>query len=40
VERQAIALALRTHGFDIILRTVGFDAKGEVAAYEPFTGYI
>ena len=27
-EVQAVALALRAHRFDIILRTVGFDAKG------------
>ena len=29
-ELQAVALALRAHEFDIILRTVGFDAKGGV----------
>ena len=39
-EVQAVALALRAHRFDIILRTVGFDAKGEGTGYEPFTWYI
>ena len=37
-ELQAVALSLRAHEFDTILRTVGFDAKGEVTGYEPFTG--
>jgi branched-chain amino acid transport system substrate-binding protein len=39
-EVQAVALALRALWFDIILRTVGFDAKGEGAGYEPLIWYI
>jgi branched-chain amino acid transport system substrate-binding protein len=40
VESKAVAEALRAHEFDIVLGTIGFDEKGDVAGYEPFTWYV
>jgi branched-chain amino acid transport system substrate-binding protein len=39
-ELQAVAFGLRAHELDTILRTVGFEAKGDVTGSEPFTWYI
>jgi branched-chain amino acid transport system substrate-binding protein len=40
VEPKAVAEALRTHEFGTVLGTIGFDGKGDVYGYEPFTWYI
>ena len=40
VEPKAVAEALRAHKYDTILGTIGFDAKGDVYGYEPFTWYV
>jgi branched-chain amino acid transport system substrate-binding protein len=40
VEAKAVAAALRTHQFDTILGTIGFDDKGDVYGYEPFAWYV
>jgi branched-chain amino acid transport system substrate-binding protein len=40
VEPKAVAAALRAHQFDTVLGTIGFDEKGDVYGYEPFTWYI
>jgi branched-chain amino acid transport system substrate-binding protein len=39
VEPKAVAAALRTHTFDTVLGTIGFDKKGDVTGYEPFVWY-
>ena len=31
---------LRQEEFDTVLGTIGFDAKGDVTGFEPFTWYI
>lgn len=36
----AVADALRAHEFDTVLGTIGFNEKGDVTGYEPFTWYI
>jgi branched-chain amino acid transport system substrate-binding protein len=40
VEPKAVAEALRAHQFETVLGTIGFDEKGDVHGYEPFTWYI
>jgi len=40
VEAKAVAEALRTQKFETVLGTVGFDDKGDVYGYEPFTWYV
>ena len=40
LETDAVADALRTHRFDTVLGRVGFDDKGDVYGYEPFTWYV
>jgi ABC-type branched-subunit amino acid transport system substrate-binding protein len=40
VETKAVAAALRTHQFDTVLGTIGFDEKGDVYGYEPFAWYV
>jgi branched-chain amino acid transport system substrate-binding protein len=40
VEPKAVAAALRTHTFDTVLGTIGFDDKGDVYGYEPFVWYV
>ena len=40
VEPKAVAEALRTHQFDTVLGTIGFDEKGDVYGYEPFLWYV
>jgi branched-chain amino acid transport system substrate-binding protein len=40
VEPKAVVRALRTHQFDTVLGTIGFDAKGDVYGYEPFVWYV
>jgi branched-chain amino acid transport system substrate-binding protein len=40
VEPTAVAAALRTHEFDTVLGTIGFDEKGDVHGYEPFVWYV
>ena len=32
--------ALRSHEFDTVLGRIGFDEKGDVYGYEPFTWYV
>jgi branched-chain amino acid transport system substrate-binding protein len=39
-ETKAVAMALRTHRFDTLLGTTGFDQKGDVTGYDPFVWYI
>ena len=39
-ETKAVAEALHTHQFDTVLGKIGFDEKGDVYGYEPFTWYI
>jgi branched-chain amino acid transport system substrate-binding protein len=39
-DTQAVTEALRVGGFDTILGTVGFDAKGDVTGHEPFAWYV
>jgi branched-chain amino acid transport system substrate-binding protein len=39
-ETDAVADALRMHEFDTVLGRIGFDAKGDVYGYEPFTWYV
>jgi branched-chain amino acid transport system substrate-binding protein len=39
-EPGAVAEALRTHQFDTVLGRIGFDGKGDVYGYEPFTWYV
>jgi branched-chain amino acid transport system substrate-binding protein len=40
LEPKAVAGALRTHTFDTVLGTIGFDDKGDVYGYEPFVWYV
>jgi len=40
VEPKSVAAALRTHEFDTVLGTIGFDGKGDVYGYEPFVWYV
>jgi branched-chain amino acid transport system substrate-binding protein len=40
VEPEAVAAALRTHQFDTVLGTIGFDEKGDVYGFEPFVWYV
>jgi branched-chain amino acid transport system substrate-binding protein len=40
VESEAVAEALRTHEFDTVLGRIGFDERGDVYGYEPFTWYV
>jgi branched-chain amino acid transport system substrate-binding protein len=40
VELKAVAEALRTHAFDTVLGTIGFDEKGDVTGYQPFAWYV
>jgi branched-chain amino acid transport system substrate-binding protein len=40
IEPKAVAEALRTHEFDTVLGTIGFDGKGDVYGYEPFVWYV
>ena len=40
VEPKAVTAALRTHEFDTVLGTIGFDEKGDVHGYEPFVWYV
>jgi branched-chain amino acid transport system substrate-binding protein len=37
---KAVAEALHGHEFDTVLGTIGFDEKGDVYGYEPFTWYV
>ena len=39
-EPRAVAQALRTHDFDTVLGRIGFDERGDVYGYEPFTWYV
>ena len=39
-ETEAVAEALRTNQFDTVLGRIGFDDKGDVYGYEPFTWYV
>jgi branched-chain amino acid transport system substrate-binding protein len=39
-EPRAVAKALRTHDFDTVLGRIGFDERGDVYGYEPFTWYV
>jgi branched-chain amino acid transport system substrate-binding protein len=36
----AVAQALRQERFDTVLGTIGFDAKGDVAGFDPFVWYV
>jgi branched-chain amino acid transport system substrate-binding protein len=40
VETDAVAEALRSHKFETVLGTIGFDDSGDVYGYEPFTWYV
>ncbi|HSA79217.1 MAG TPA: branched-chain amino acid ABC transporter substrate-binding protein [Geminicoccaceae bacterium] len=40
VAPKAVAETLRTHQFDTVLGTIGFDEKGDVYGYEPFVWYV
>ena len=40
IEPKAVVAALRTHEFDTVLGTIGFDEKGDVYGYEPFVWYV
>jgi branched-chain amino acid transport system substrate-binding protein len=40
VDPEAVAAALRTHQFDTVLGSIGFDAKGDVYGFEPFVWYV
>lgn len=40
VEPKAVAEALHSHEFDTVLGRIGFDDKGDVYGYEPFTWYV
>ena len=40
VEPKAVAAALRTHQFDTVFGTIGFDAKGDVIGYQTFVWYV
>jgi branched-chain amino acid transport system substrate-binding protein len=40
LELDAVIESLRTHKFDTLLGTIGFDAKGDVTGYEPFVWYV
>jgi hypothetical protein len=37
LEADAVADALHSHEFDTVLGSIGFDDKGDVHGYEPFT---
>jgi branched-chain amino acid transport system substrate-binding protein len=37
---KAVAEALHANQFDTVLGRIGFDAKGDVHGYEPFTWYV
>ena len=39
-DTRAVAEALRAHQFDTVLGKIGFDEKGDVYGYEPFTWYV
>jgi branched-chain amino acid transport system substrate-binding protein len=39
-ESDAVAEVLHSHEFDTVLGRVGFDDKGDVYGYEPFTWYV
>jgi branched-chain amino acid transport system substrate-binding protein len=39
-EPKAVAEALHGHQFDTVLGRIGFDDKGDVYGYEPFTWYV
>jgi branched-chain amino acid transport system substrate-binding protein len=39
-EPESVAATLRAHEFDTILGTIGFDDKGDIYGYEPFTWYV
>ena len=39
-DHEAVAEALRTHEFDTVLGTIGFDEKGDVAGYNTFIWYV
>jgi branched-chain amino acid transport system substrate-binding protein len=39
-ETEAVAMALRTHTFDTLLGTIGFDQRGDVTGYDPFVWKI
>lgn len=38
-ETEAVTDALRSHEFDTVLGTIGFDAKGDVTGYDSFVWY-
>ena len=40
LELDAVIEALRTHTFDTLFGTIGFDASGDVYGYDPFVWYI
>jgi branched-chain amino acid transport system substrate-binding protein len=40
VEPKAVAAALHANQFDTVLGWIGFDAKGDVTGYEPFTWFV
>lgn len=40
LELDAVIKSLRTNQFDTLLGRIGFDAKGDVAGYEPFEWYV
>jgi branched-chain amino acid transport system substrate-binding protein len=39
-EADAVAEALHANQFDTVLGRIGFDDKGDVYGYEPFTWYV
>jgi branched-chain amino acid transport system substrate-binding protein len=40
IEPRAVAAALHANQFETVLGTIGFDDKGDVTGYEPFTWYV
>jgi branched-chain amino acid transport system substrate-binding protein len=39
-DHEAVAETLRTHEFDTVLGTIGFDEKGDVTGYNTFIWYV
>lgn len=40
VRTKAVAEALRAHEFETVLGRIGFDEKGDVTGYKPFSWYV
>jgi branched-chain amino acid transport system substrate-binding protein len=40
LELDAVIESLHTHEFDTVLGRIGFDEKGDVTGYDPFTWYV